>query len=86
MRLTPPGRRPRVQKIPASGASRMDRRAADVGGPGAVVEAVSMQTEFPLPAPIWDGVKVQVVAAGAPEHVKFTALGKEPVFGFTATV
>ena len=72
--------------MPASGDRINDKVAVLTRGDGAEVVAVNVETEFPLPEPICDGLKPHVVAAGKPEQDKVTLLGNVPVFGLTSTV
>jgi hypothetical protein len=75
-----------IHSIAAMGANISSKTAAEPGGPGAVVETVNDDTEFALPAAICVGLNAHVAAAGVPEQLKLTLLGKAPVLGLTATV
>jgi hypothetical protein len=75
----------RNQNNPAIGAEISHIALVLVAGTGAVVSAVTVITESPLPAATCAGLKEHVVSAGAPEQENVTALGNVPDVGATSS-
>src|SRR5579864_2292938 len=75
-----------VQSSPNMGKDRTSTATAVLAAAGAVVVIVNEATEFPLPAPTWEGLNVQIDRLGKFVHAKVALLGKLLVLGLTATL
>jgi hypothetical protein len=80
------GRSKFIQSNAAIGNVRKSIEPTALVWPGAVVATVKAITEFPLPAPTCEGLKVQVERFGRFEQENATLLGKLAVVGFTSSV
>ena len=74
-----------VHSSAATGNHTISPDVVRTAGVGAVVSAVTVMAESPLPELICGGLKLHVVNIGAPEHEKVTLPGNVPPVGETSS-